>query len=88
MGQGEIRYSVEPTDFTIECQPGGGTVEGDEALLAAGAIRHEPEADGTVVITFGDGTAKRAELLAAGGHIAVELLAGADSSRPRSLRKF
>jgi hypothetical protein len=79
VGGGEIRYAVGLTGFTIECQAGGGAVEVDEALLAAGAVRHEPEADGTIVVTYGDTYAKRVELTAAGGRIAIELSPDDDS---------
>jgi len=75
VGTGALRYSVGLTGFYIECVAGEGTVEVDDALLYAGAELNA-EADGTIVITYGDETSKRVELEASGGLIVVSLSAG------------
>jgi hypothetical protein len=74
-GRGDIRYSVGLVGFFIECLADGGEVEIDDALLAAGAVEHT-EADGTVVLTYGDDTGKRVALTTAGGGIRVSLGGG------------
>jgi hypothetical protein len=71
VGTGDVRYSIGLVGFYMECSAPGGTVEIDDGLIAAGAIRTS-DADGTIVVRYGD-ELKRVELTATDGRIEVSL---------------